>query len=592
MNNSSAIAIPHEILAQKKHSQYRTYNFLMHNQYIPQTNVPKNLIIGIIILCILPFFLNQIGIDFSTPGTPLEVTEIVNWDSEKLTDALHRTLAGSFVHTLLEWTACCVAIVIVFLSLLNYTATGNPISPILGAALFFAGVMDAFHTLAADRLLDLAFDNPNLIPFTWVICRLFHALIMIVGVSILIVYPPDSNIKNRVKTLTFIIVISCIFGIIAYGIIYFYATHHNLPKTIFPNQVISRPWDVIPMLIFGFAGLVIYPKFYRQNPNVFTHSILISVIPNIATQLYMAFGSSALFDNGFNIAHFLKIFAYLVPLIGLSFDYINSYRNQNRSLSMDLQRSWEFLRSLADQVLDATRLTRPLQESGEQLEIMVLQQVAATQEVVQTTQEISAVSEQLFSTVGEIERAFTAIQNSCDSLSNKLGNIAQETTHLPQIINQINYIATQTKMLSLNASIEATKVGKEGTGFTVIASEILKLAEQTSGITQQINPMIQGMQAAVNSGVKEMTKLNNLTTEEVSKLTTMTQTIEQTITMQRDGAQKIQEALKELSYASENTSNYLRKTLDRTNDSLATLHQSVEQLQAEMLRLADRSEAS
>lgn len=512
----------------------------MHNPSISRPNVPKSIIFGIIILCILPFLLNQLGLDFSTPGTPLEVTEILDWDSEKLTDALHLTLAGSFVHTLLEWTACCAAIVIVFLSLLNYTATGKPISPILGLALFFAGLMDAFHTLMANRLLDLAIDNPNLIPFTWVICRLFHALIMVFGVSILIVYSPDTDRKKPRKTLIFISIFSCIFGIIAYGIINFYASNHNLPETIFPNQIISRPWDVIPMLIFAFAGLVIYPKFYQQNPNVFTHSIVISVIPNIATQLYMAFGSSALFDNGFNIAHFLKIFAYLVPLIGLSSDYINSYRNQNRSLSIDLQRSWEFLNSLADQVLDSTRLTRPLQESGEQLESMVIQQVTATQEAVQTTQEISAVSEQLFSIVGEIEQAFTRIKNSGDSLSSKLGNIAQETTHLPQIINQINYIATQTKMLSLNASIEATKVGKEGTGFTVIANEIIKLAEQTSAITQEINPMIQGMQAAVNSGVKEMNKLNHLTIEEVNKLTAITQTIDRTIKMQRDGAYKIQ----------------------------------------------------
>ncbi|MBD2547685.1 methyl-accepting chemotaxis protein [Planktothricoides raciborskii] len=563
----------------------------MHNPSISRPNVPKSIIFGIIILCILPFLLNQLGLDFSTPGTPLEVTEILDWDSEKLTDALHLTLAGSFVHTLLEWTACCAAIVIVFLSLLNYTATGKPISPILGLALFFAGLMDAFHTLMANRLLDLAIDNPNLIPFTWVICRLFHALIMVFGVSILIVYSPDTDRKNPRKTLIFISIFSCIFGIIAYGIINFYASNHNLPETIFPNQIISRPWDVIPMLIFAFAGLVIYPKFYQQNPNVFTHSIVISVIPNIATQLYMAFGSSALFDNGFNIAHFLKIFAYLVPLIGLSSDYINSYRNQNRSLSIDLQRSWEFLNSLADQVLDSTRLTRPLQESGEQLESMVIQQVTATQEAVQTTQEISAVSEQLFSIVGEIEQAFTRIKNSGDSLSSKLGNIAQETTHLPQIINQINYIATQTKMLSLNASIEATKVGKEGTGFTVIANEIIKLAEQTSAITQEINPMIQGMQAAVNSGVKEMNNLNHLTIEEVNKLTAITQTIDRTIKMQRDGAYKIQESLKELSYASENASNYLRKTLDKTNDSLENLHQSVEQLQAEMLRLADRDKA-
>ena len=47
----------------------------------------------------------------------------------------------------------------------------------------------------------------------------------------------------------------------------------------------------------------------------------------MATQLHMSFGSQSLFDSNFNIAHFLKVIAYLVPLAGLMLDYIRTYRD-------------------------------------------------------------------------------------------------------------------------------------------------------------------------------------------------------------------------------------------------------------------------
>ena len=56
----------------------------------------------------------------------------------------------------------------------------------------------------------------------------------------------------------------------------------------------------------------------------------------------MAFGSSQLFDSHFNVAHFLKIIAYCVPLLGLTLDYVNTYQKQtalsqtNVSLSTEL----------------------------------------------------------------------------------------------------------------------------------------------------------------------------------------------------------------------------------------------------------------
>ena len=92
----------------------------------------------------------------------------------------------------------------------------------------------------------------------------------------------------------------------------------------------TRPWDVAPLALFLLAGLFVFPRFYRARPSLFAHSLVISVIPQIATQLHMAFGSVALYDNHFNIAHFLEILTYGVPLTGLAFDYVRTYRAEQQ----------------------------------------------------------------------------------------------------------------------------------------------------------------------------------------------------------------------------------------------------------------------
>jgi len=113
-------------------------------------------------------------------------------------------------------------------------------------------------------------------------------------------------------------------GLVCYSIIAACANSHILPQTIFPKSIVTRPWDAIPLILFLVAGILLYPRFWHQHPSLFSHSLIISTIPNTVTQLHMVFGSKALFDNDFNIAHFLKIIAYLVPLTGLILDYIQA----------------------------------------------------------------------------------------------------------------------------------------------------------------------------------------------------------------------------------------------------------------------------
>jgi len=284
--------------------------------------IPRVVVLSIITICIFPFMMN-IGLDFSSAHYAFDLEWAKEALAHEVVDAQFKSLSGAFSHTILEWSAFCVAIFTVILAFSHYKITNDVVTPIIGVAFFMAGCMDAFHTLAADRLIPAVADNRDLIPFTWAICRLFNALIMIAGVSILLLKPDKEEQHSSFK---FIIGISVLFAMIAYLIIHYCATQAILPKTTFPDSIVTRPYDAVPLVLFAFSGLFIYPALYRKSPSLFTHALIISSIPQVVTQLHMTFGSTALFDNHFNIAHFMKIIAYLVPLIGLVLDYIKTHQ--------------------------------------------------------------------------------------------------------------------------------------------------------------------------------------------------------------------------------------------------------------------------
>lgn len=288
-----------------------------------KTRLPRIFLWVVLIVCGLPFALNLIGFDFASASKPFNVTEAADMSQGQLIDAMFYQLRGAFTHSLLEWSAFAIALTTCVLAFSHYRITGNITTPIIGLALLSSGFLDVFHTLAAARLIESVADNSDLIPFTWAISRTFNALIMIIGIGLLL-----GNKAERLKANTqLILLVSVLFVGIAYWIIHLSATAPVLPQTLYPESLITRPWDVGPLILFLFAGLFLYPRFYNRHPSLFAHALVISAIPEIVVQLHMAYGSTALFDNHFNIAHFLKIIAYLVPFAGLVLDYINTYQS-------------------------------------------------------------------------------------------------------------------------------------------------------------------------------------------------------------------------------------------------------------------------
>lgn len=282
--------------------------------------------------CAIPAVLGWAGVDL---GLPLELDELTD------TDHVHRALRGAFVHTLLEWSACCVAVFTALLAFTHYLTHRRLVTPVIGIALLACGIVDAFHTLAADRIIDATSPNTRFIPFTWAISRVFNALILALGVGV-ILGRRDARQESEAWVVT---AASVVFGMSAYATIHWSAASDSLPTTMFPDAAITRPWDVAPLVLYVALGTTLLPMLHRRMPTYFTLGLWLSVIPHVATQLHMSFGSAALFDHHFNAGHLLKVVAYVVPLASLVADYAIAHRLQLASEQRLRERNEELLRA-------------------------------------------------------------------------------------------------------------------------------------------------------------------------------------------------------------------------------------------------------
>ena len=305
-----------------------------HNtQPLQDARMPTPIIWGILAVCAAPFLLNLAGIDFGSQRTPFPWSDASTMAPHQRVEGMFQSLSGSFSHTILEWSAFLTAMFTAFLAFMHFSIKRDVTTPIIGVALLCAGLMDAFHTLAADRLIEAVADNRNLIPFTWAICRVFNALIMIVGVMIVL----NGSVRQAKGDIRLVLSISAIFGLLAYVIIDYCATSASLPQTMYPDSLITRPYDVLPLILFVVGALTVFRRFNREQPGLFAHALLLSMIPETVVEIHMAFGSTALFDNHFNIAHFLKIVAYFVPFLGLTLDYLRTYQQVEKEVAIRKQ---------------------------------------------------------------------------------------------------------------------------------------------------------------------------------------------------------------------------------------------------------------
>ncbi|EXF94456.1 methyl-accepting chemotaxis protein [Pseudomonas fluorescens HK44] len=118
----------------------------------------------------------------------------------------------------------------------------------------------------------------------------------------------------------------------------------------------------------------------------------------------------------------------------------------------------------------------------------------------QTDEEGQAAKRVVAGSISQIHALVKDIRSSGVSLD----SLQQDVSSIVSVLGVIRSIADQTNLLALNAAIEAARAGEAGRGFAVVADEVRALASRTQQSTQEIQGMIDRLQAGTQSAVDAM----------------------------------------------------------------------------------------
>jgi methyl-accepting chemotaxis protein PixJ len=111
-------------------------------------------------------------------------------------------------------------------------------------------------------------------------------------------------------------------------------------------------------------------------------------------------------------------------------------------------------------------------------------------------------------TVGEMQ----AIRETVAETNRRLKRLSESSQKISKVVSLIGNFTTQTQLLSLNASIEATRAGEYGRGFAVVADEVRSLARQSAAAATEIEQLVQEIQGstaevstAMERGIQQVT---------------------------------------------------------------------------------------
>jgi methyl-accepting chemotaxis protein len=184
----------------------------------------------------------------------------------------------------------------------------------------------------------------------------------------------------------------------------------------------------------------------------------------------------------------------------ISVDYITTSSNE---IAATVEEQERIAHQQAASVNETTTTMDELEASFRQSSEQAKAAVTAARQALELTEHGTKAVEETLEGMFALEQKVTLIAEQMLQLSeqaNQIGSISQLVAD----------IANQTNMLALNSSVEAVRAGEHGKGFTVVANEIRKLADQSQRSAEKISELVSQIQSAISSTV--------MVTEEGSKM--------------------------------------------------------------------------
>ncbi|WP_420830447.1 methyl-accepting chemotaxis protein [Bacillus piscicola] len=161
--------------------------------------------------------------------------------------------------------------------------------------------------------------------------------------------------------------------------------------------------------------------------------------------------------------------------------------------------------------------------------------------------------------------------------ADKVQGLDRRSAEISKLVEVIEGIADQTNLLALNAAIEAARAGEAGRGFSVVAEEVKKLAEQVGYSVSDITSIIEGIQEETKTVVHSLQKGHEKTEAGNEQITTSLEyftSINDSISDMRGRIQNIATSLTDIASNSEKVTQSADEISANSEETAAGIEQS------------------
>ncbi len=253
------------------------------------------------------------------------------------------------------------------------------------------------------------------------------------------------------------------------------------------------------------------------------------------------------------------------------------------------------IRELADEALKQAQEINHTLDSVEQMTLSIQAVAASANRAAEVARTAFTTAEAGGLAMDHTVENILNLRDTVTEAASQVKLLGTSTQQITKVVSLINQIALQTNVLAINASIEASRAGEAGRGFTVVAEEIGQLASKSADATKEIEQIVENIQQETGKVVQAM-ELGNIQVieganfvedskqsleqilQESHQIYQLVKSISSATVSQAQTAQAVTLLMKEIADVSEGTSEYSRQisnSLQRTVETAQQLQVSV-----------------
>lgn len=141
--------------------------------------------------------------------------------------------------------------------------------------------------------------------------------------------------------------------------------------------------------------------------------------------------------------------------------------------------------------------------------------------------ELSAMVEEMSATTEQVTQASTDVASGLQEISAQTEELNNNIQNIDSVLKFIQEIASQSHLLGLNAAIEAARAGDQGRGFSVVASEIQKMGDQSKDAVTDIQIKIELLTTAIKQINQSIHQIASFTEEHTASMEELYSSFEQ-----------------------------------------------------------------